>query len=224
MAAETPPLSTPDLFRSLPDTPDLLPLAAGAAVLPGFVDEASAATCLVALRGVLNDAPLRHMVTPGGHRMTVAMSNCGPWGWTSSKTGYRYSRTDPESGRPWPAIPPVLRDIAERAAARVGFDTFHPDACLINRYRPGAKLSPHQDRDERALDQPIVSLSLGLPATFQFGGPARRTRLQRTVLESGDVVVWGGPSRLAYHGVLPLAEGRHPLTGACRINLSFRQV
>ncbi len=217
-------MNTPDLFRSLPDTPTRIPLGPGAAVLPGFVDENGVTDCLAALTAVLGEAPLRHMVTPGGRRMTVAMSNCGTWGWTSSESGYRYSRHDPATGRPWPAIPPVLGDIARRAAARAGFDDFLPDACLINRYRPGAKLSPHQDRDERSLEQPIVSLSLGLPATFQFGGPDRRTRLRRTVLESGDVVVWGGPLRLAYHGVLPLAEGHHPQTGACRINLSFRRV
>ncbi|MCB1954471.1 MAG: DNA oxidative demethylase AlkB [Rhodocyclaceae bacterium] len=218
-----PPVTTADLFRSLPDSPDILPLGPGAAVLPGFVRAADIAECLAALSGVLRQAPLRHMVTPGGHRMTVAMSNCGTWGWTSDLQGYRYSRTDPVSGSPWPPIPPLLAGIAERAANRLGYDSFRPDACLINRYRPGAKLSLHQDRDEHSLDQPIVSLSLGLPARFRFGGADRRARLRQTVLESGDVVVWGGASRLAYHGVLPLEDGLHPLTGACRLNLSFRR-
>lgn len=212
-----------DLFRDQPDSPRALPLGPGAVVLPAFAREALEASLYPALLAVLAEAPLRHMQTPGGHTMTVAMSACGQLGWTSDLSGYRYTRRDPLSGRPWPAIPAPLRALASDAAARAGYPAFEPDTCLINRYGVGAKLSPHQDRDERDLAQPIVSLSIGLPAVFQFGGTERRTRLARTELESGDVVVWGGPSRLAYHGVLPLVAGQHPLTGACRYNLSFRR-
>ncbi len=214
---------TPDLFRAIDPVPAELPLGPGALLLPSFAAPPADADCLQALMQVLAQAPLRHMLTPGGRRMTVAMSNCGAWGWTSDVDRYRYRRSDPLSDQAWPPIPPPLLALARRAAARAGYPGFRPDACLINRYGAGAKLSPHQDRDERDLSQPIVSLSLGLPARFQFGGCERRTQLRRIALESGDVVVWGGPSRLAYHGVLPLAGGEHPLTGPWRYNLSFRR-
>src|SRR5438105_15071489 len=144
-------------------------------------------------------------------------------GWVSDRSGYRYQALDPESGRPWPAIPPVFLDLAQRAAATAGFADFEQDVCLINRYEPGAKLSPHQDKDERDFTAPIVSVSLGLPAVFLFGGTKRSERLRRICVESGDVAVWGGPSRLAYHGVAPLADGEHPVTGRTRLNLTFRR-
>jgi alkylated DNA repair protein (DNA oxidative demethylase) len=151
------------------------------------------------------------------------MTNCGRVGWTTDRRGYRYDPLDPDTGAPWPAMPPALRQLAERAAARAGFPGFDPDSCLINRYEPGARLTLHQDRNEKRYDAPIVSLSLGLPARFLFGGLSRNDRPCRIPLESGDVAVWGGPSRLAYHGVDPLADGNHPLTGRCRLNLTFRK-
>lgn len=176
-----------------------------------------------ALQQVIAAAPFRQMVTPGGRRMSVAMTNCGEAGWVTDSSGYRYDVLDPVSQLPWPPMPEIVRRLAERAAVQAGFMSFQPDSCLINRYEPGARLSLHQDRDERDFGQPIVSLSLGLPAIFLFGGRLRNQRMQRMRLESGDVVVWGGASRLAFHGVAPLADGRHPLTGRCRINLTFRK-
>jgi alkylated DNA repair protein (DNA oxidative demethylase) len=167
---------------------------------------------------------LRHWQTPGGYTMSVAMSNCGPLGWVSSPSGYRYAALDPVSKQPWPALPAGLLDLAQRAAAQAGYANFTPDACLINQYRPGAKLSLHQDKDEKDLRAPIVSLSLGLPAAFLFGTPSRKDRPQRWRLVHGDVVVWGGPSRLAYHGVTALADGEHALLGRRRLNLTFRCV
>lgn len=197
-------------------------LGPGAVVLGGFassVDEALAST----LEGVVELAPFRRMLTPGGRQMSVAMSNCGSLGWVSDRSGYRYSAHDPESGQTWPPMPGVFRDLAERAAARAGFVDFAPDACLINRYEPGAKLSLHQDKDERDVDAPIVSVSLGLPAVFLFGGLHRSDATRRVLLNDGDVVVWGGPTRLHYHGVLPLKPGQHRRFGGYRINLTFRK-
>jgi alkylated DNA repair protein (DNA oxidative demethylase) len=163
------------------------------------------------------------MFTPGGHQMSVAMTNCGNAGWVTDRSGYRYDGADPESGKPWPVMPPVLRELAEAAAREGGFPGFAPDACLINRYEPGAKMSLHQDKDEQDFSAPIVSVSLGLPAIFLFGGPKRDNKPQRYRLAHGDVVVWGGPSRLFFHGVAPLADGEHPLLGRKRINLTFRR-
>jgi alkylated DNA repair protein (DNA oxidative demethylase) len=176
-----------------------------------------------ALREIVTQAPFRHMVTPGGHTMSVAMTNCGQAGWVTDRKGYRYDGIDPESGRPWPEMPRVLRDLARRAAEQAGFTAFLPEACLINRYRPGAKMSLHQDKDELDLGAPIVSVSLGLPAIFMFGGLARSDKPQRYRLEHGDIAVWGGPARLAFHGVAPLANGEHPVLGRQRINLTFRK-
>jgi alkylated DNA repair protein (DNA oxidative demethylase) len=164
------------------------------------------------------------MQTPGGYTMSVATASCGALGWVSDAHGYRYAACDPLSGRPWPAMPECFLELAGRAAAEAGFADFQPEACLINQYEPGAKLSLHQDRDEKDLSAPIVSLSLGLPAVFLFGGAERSQRPQRLRLVHGDVVVWGGPARLAFHGVAPLADGDHPLLGQRRINLTFRQV
>ena len=208
-----------DLFEE--DVRDVR-LAPGAMLLAGFARRFEA-MCIQALRGVVEVAPFRHMVTPGGHRMSIAMTNCGIAGWVTDESGYRYTGHDPESGHLWPAMPEVLADLATRAAARAGFAGFVPDACLINRYEPGARLTLHQDRNERDLDAPIVSVSLGLPAVFLWGGARRADTPRRVPLWHGDVVVWGGPSRLRFHGVLPLAEGVHPLLGACRINVTFRK-
>jgi len=174
-----------------------------------------------AVAEVTAQAPFRNMVTPGGHAMSAAMSNCGV-GWVTDRRGYRYSEIDPETGARWPAIPAVIRALAEAAAGEAGF-TYQPDGCLINRYTPGAKMGLHQDLDEGDRAAPIVSVSLGLPAIFQFGGLNRTDPVERITLYHGDVVVWGGPSRLAYHGVLPLKDGMHPLTGRCRINLTIRK-
>jgi DNA oxidative demethylase len=197
-------------------------LADGAVLFRGFAD-AYSIPVFQALQQVIATAPFRQMVTPGGRRMSVAMTNCGQAGWVTDSSGYRYDVLDPVSQLPWPPMPEIIRRLAERAAVQAGFMSFRPDSCLINRYEPGARLSLHQDRDERDFGQPIVSLSLGLPAIFLFGGQLRKQRTQRMRLESGDVVVWGGASRLAFHGVAPLADGRHPLTGRCRINLTLRK-
>ncbi len=198
------------------------PLAEGAALLRGFAREADA-KLFADIRAVIAAAPLRQLTTPGGLRMSVAMTNCGALGWVSDRRGYRYDALDPECAAPWPPMPASFRALAVRAAAEAGFDDFAPDACLINRYLPGAKLSLHQDRDERDLGAPIVSVSLGLPAVFLFGGLLRADKTQRVSLRHGDVVVWGGASRLRFHGVLPLAAGEHALLGSQRINLTFRR-
>jgi alkylated DNA repair protein (DNA oxidative demethylase) len=197
-------------------------LAPGAMVLGGFARPFER-PLLAALQRVVEAAPFRHMVTPGGHRMSIAMTNCGTAGWVTDLHGYRYDRHDPESGRPWPVMPDVFEALAVGAAARAGFEGFTPDACLVNRYEPGARLSLHQDRNERDFDAPIVSVSLGLPAVFLFGGLRRGDVPRRVRLVHGDVAVWGGPARLRYHGVMPLEEGQHPLLGACRVNLTFRK-
>lgn len=194
----------------------------GAVVLRRFA-LADEAAILAALHAVTTHAPFRHMITPGGFRMSVAMTNCGDRGWVTDRKGYRYDRMDPDSGKPWPGMPAAFRKLAQEAAA-AGFAGFQPDACLINRYAPGARLSLHQDKDERDLDAPIVSVSLGIPAVFQFGGLRREDKALRIQLTHGDVAVWGGPARLRYHGVLPLKEDTHPLLGAQRINLTFRKV
>ncbi|MEK7323602.1 MAG: DNA oxidative demethylase AlkB [Pseudomonadota bacterium] len=214
---------TIDLFESSDDTmapPEIL--APGAMVLRGHAT-ADAATLLAALDGVLAQAPFRHMVTPGGFRMSVAMTNCGAYGWITDKTGYRYGRVDPDSGRDWPPTPAPLLRLAARAAAQAGYSEFVPDACLINRYVPGTRLSLHQDKDEADFTAPVVSVSLGLPAIFLFGGMRRADTTQRVTLLHGDVVVWGGAARLRYHGVLPLKAGHHALLGEQRINLTFRK-
>ncbi len=217
------PVNTHDLFDAAADPSAHAPLALepGASVLRGFALP-HAQTLRRDLDTVLAAAPLRHLVTPGGKTMSVAMSNCGPLGWVSDRSGYRYSPTDPLSGRRWPAMPECFRALALAAAAEAGYADFAPDACLVNRYAPGARLTLHQDRDERHLGQPIVSVSLGLPAVFLWGGPQRSDRTRRVPLAHGDVVVWGGPARLHFHGVQPLADGEHPFMGTCRINLTFR--
>lgn len=190
-------------------------------LLHGFASSAEVPV-LQAVEAVIAAAPLRHMQTPGGYTMSVATTSCGALGWVSDAHGYRYAAQDPRTGQPWPALPGCLLDLAQRAAAAAGYAGFAPESCLVNVYLTGAKLSLHQDKDEKDLSAPIVSVSLGLPAVFLFGTANRNDRPQRYRLEHGDVVVWGGPSRLAFHGVLPLADGVHGLLGRRRINLTFR--
>lgn len=197
-------------------------LAPGAVVLRGFAVPVDA-VLLADIQDVTEKAPLRHMVTPGGFRMSVATTNCGALGWLSDRAGYRYGERDPTSGEPWPAMPGSFLELARDAAAAAGFAAFMPDACLVNRYAPGARLTLHQDRNERDFRQPIVSVSLGIPAVFLFGGFKRRDRPARIPLQHGDVAVWGGPSRLRFHGVMPLKDAQHSSLGACRFNLTFRK-
>ncbi|QXI36307.1 DNA oxidative demethylase AlkB [Pseudomonas xantholysinigenes] len=206
-----------DLFGPQPQR-----LASHTVLLPGFA-LAELEALLDALRPVLRAAPFRHMRTPGGQQMAVALTNCGALGWVSDDHGYRYSATDPLSGQPWPALPPLLLALAERAATLAGFAGFVPDACLVNHYQPGTRLSLHQDRDEQDYGQPIVSISLGLPAVFLFGGMQRADRTRRIALNHGDVLVWGGEDRLRFHGVLPIKPGVHPRLGERRINLTLRK-
>jgi DNA oxidative demethylase len=183
---------------------------------------AEQAQLLECVRQVSAAAPFRNMVTPGGFRMSVAMTNCGQVGWVTDRTGYRYDPLDPLTGHPWPAMPAPLRAVAVRAAHTAGYARFEPDACLINRYEPGTRLSLHQDKDERDFQAPVVSISLGLPAIFLFGGVRRSDRPRRVRLASADVVVWGGSARLAFHGVAPLEDGVHPSTGRYRFNFTLR--
>jgi len=194
----------------------------GAMVLRAFA-LAEVPTLLKEIERIVDDAPFRQMLTPGGLRMSVAMSNCGTLGWISDRRGYRYATQDPDSEQRWPALPEVFLRLAAEAAQRAGYAAFVPDACLLNRYMPGTRLSLHQDRDERDYTQPIVSVSLGIPAVFLFGGIDRSDRCLRVPLVHGDVVVWGGPARLRYHGVMPLKPAVHTLLGACRINLTLRK-
>ena len=213
-----------DLFACLPNVrASREEMADGAVLLRGFVGE-SEPELIAALREIVAAAPFRRMFTPGGHQMSVAMTNCGSAGWVTDRSGYRYDAEDPESGKPWPAMPPLFRELADRAADRAGFAGFAPDVCLINRYVPGAKMSLHQDKDELDFAAPIVSVSLGLPAIFMFGGLKRSDKPRRFRLEHGDVAVWGGPSRLFFHGVAPLSEGDHPVMGPQRLNLTFRKI
>jgi len=215
-------MGTP-LFDNQP--PPALPkdiLGSGTAVLTGFALEREA-ELLSSLMQVVSKSPFRNMITPRGFRMSVAMSNCGQLGWVTDRTGYRYSEIDPETTQPWPEMPQPFRALAESAANEAGFRNFVPDACLVNRYEPGTRLSLHQDKDERDFTQPIVSVSLGLPATFLFGGLERAGKVVRIPLVHGDVVVWGGPARLRYHGISPLQDGEHPLLGRVRYNLTFRK-
>ena len=202
-------------------------IAPGAAILRGFALPAADAL-MQGVDAVIATAPLRHLVTPGGQTMSVAMSNCGPLGWTSDRRGYRYSAVGPSSNQPWPGMPDVFLALAASAASEAGFEGFTPNACLINRYEPGARMGLHQDRDEGGkagdFSAPIVSVSLGLPAVFLFGGLQRKDKTTRWPLLHGDVAVWGGPSRLAFHSVAPLKEGQHAALGARRVNLTFRWV
>jgi len=214
-------LSTENL--DLPDTrPAHERLAAGAWLLRGFALD-NVAALITEIDRIETAAAFRHLETPGGFRMSVAMTNCGSLGWVSDRRGYRYTAHDPLSGQPWLPMPSVFSALAEHAAQAAGFEVFKPDACLINRYVPGARLTLHQDKDENDFSAPIVSVSLGLPAIFLFGGNARKDKQRRIPLQHGDVVVWGGPARLFHHGVLPLKDGTHPVLGRQRVNLTFRR-
>jgi alkylated DNA repair protein (DNA oxidative demethylase) len=214
----------PDLFSaaSFREAPPKEGIAPGAVLLRGFalpfVNDV-----LAAFGDIIAQAPFRHMMTPWGAAMSVAMTNCGEAGWLTDRAGYRYDRIDPETDQPWLAMPECFRELASRAADRAGYPGFVPDACLVNRYAPGTRLTLHQDRDERDYAHPIVSVSLGLPAIFQFGGPKRRDPVRSFLVRHGDVVVWGGVSRLAYHGVAELKSGEHAILGSQRINLTFRR-
>lgn len=208
-------------FDDLPQAP--IPLAKGAVVLPRFATS-SVPVLYKALKHIVTEAPFRHLITPGGHKMSVGMTNCGAAGWVSDERGYRYAKRDPMTGKNWPVLPNCFLELAQSAALAAGFENYSTDACLINQYRVGAKLSMHQDRDEGGLEQPIVSVSLGLPATFLFGGLERSDPTKKIVLEHGDVVVWGGVSRLCYHAVNTLKDGQHPDLGPRRLNLTFRKV
>jgi alkylated DNA repair protein (DNA oxidative demethylase) len=210
-----------DLFDfSLPPATEAL--AAGAVILRSFARD-DEARLMKAMTEVIAVSPLRQMTTPGGYRMSVAMTNTGGLGWVSDERGYRYDAVDPLTQAPWPAMPALFRDLAARAALQAGFADFEPDACLVNRYEPGARLSLHRDYDERDATAPIVSVSLGVQARFLWGGLQRTDPIKRVPLLSGDVVVWGGPSRFVYHGIAPLKPGHHPLTGTNRFNLTFRK-
>ena len=196
---------------------------AGFTLLRGFCLK-EAATLLRAIDNITGHSHFRHMVVPGGHTMSVAMTNCGTLGWVSDRNGYRYDRLDPVTGKPWPPMPAAFQSLAASAAATAGFSNFAPNGCLINRYTPGARLSLHQDKNEQDFTQPIVSVSLGLPATFLLGTLTRSDTPRRIRVEHGDIAVWGGPARLIYHGITPLRNGIHPLTDCNRINLTFRKV
>lgn len=212
-----------DLFDDGPvDEPRRDDVAAGAVLMRGWAMPLET-EILAALEAVVAEAPFRRMITPGGFQMSVAMTNCGKAGWVTDRKGYRYTPNDPETGRPWPRMPSVFQRLATEAAEEAGYRSFVTDACLINRYEPGTRLSLHQDRNERDFTQPVVSVSLGLPATFQFGGPKRADPPRRITLRHGDVVVWGGATRLNYHGVLALKEGNHPTLGRMRLNLTLRK-
>ncbi|MEO7775386.1 MAG: DNA oxidative demethylase AlkB [Steroidobacteraceae bacterium] len=194
-----------------------------AAVLRGFALP-RVPELLDAMRAVEHSAPFRHMQTPGGFTMSVALTNCGSVGWTSDRCGYRYAAEDPLTGRNWPALPRVFLQLARDAALELGFADYSPDACLVNRYVPGSRLSLHQDRSERDLQAPVVSVSLGIPAIFLFGGMQRSGRCRRVQLVHGDVVVWGGVDRMRFHGVLPVKTAQHSLLGEQRVNFTFRKV
>ncbi|KTC41331.1 alpha-ketoglutarate-dependent dioxygenase [Pseudomonas sp. ABAC61] len=177
-----------------------------------------------AIGGLQQHSPFRHMITPGGFTMSVALTNCGALGWTTDRRGYRYTPIDPLNGQPWPQMPAVFAQLAREAAAAADFESFEPDACLVNRYLPGSKLSLHQDRNECDFDAPIVSVSLGVNAIFLFGGLDRTDKTAKIPLAHGDVVVWGGVDRMRYHGVMPIKDAVHPLLGNLRINFTFRMV
>lgn len=215
------PAATLPLFGEAPPARAREELAPGAWVLRGFALDV-AEQLLAEIVRIAAVAPFRHLVTPGGQRMSVAMTNCGAAGWFSDRRGYRYTEIDPETGKAWPVMPDSLARLAREAAREAGFEDYAPDVCLINRYESDTRLTLHRDHDERDRRAPIVSLSLGVPAMFLFGGLDRKDPQRRVPLVHGDVVVWGGPARMRYHGVLPIKVGEHPLTGALRFNLTFR--
>ncbi|MEX0300699.1 MAG: DNA oxidative demethylase AlkB [Kordiimonas sp.] len=207
-----------DLFEGL--RPSVEHVAEGIVLFPQHVDTVP---LLAEIDKIAKQSPFRHMQTPGGRRMSVAMTNCGRYGWTSGKSGYQYSSTDPLSGAQWPSLPASFQSLAHSAAAKAGFNDFIPDSCLINWYEPGTKLTPHQDRDEADMRWPIVSVSLGISAMFQFFGNERGGQAKNLLLQDGDVLVWGGRARLYYHGVKKLEKATDDRIGALRYNLTFRK-
>jgi DNA oxidative demethylase len=209
-----------DLFENIAE--QALHIADGAVLLRGFALH-NIAQILADLNLVLSQSPLRHMVTPGGFTMSVAMTNCGDLGWVSDRKGYQYATLDPNTGAPWQAMPVSFLQLANNAAAEAGYANFVPDACLINQYKVGARMGLHQDKDEQDFSQPIVSVSLGVPATFLFGGLKRSDKPSKMLLQHGDIIAWGGKSRLNYHGIMPLQPNNHAAFGACRFNLTFRK-
>ncbi|HEY4714567.1 MAG TPA: DNA oxidative demethylase AlkB [Aquirhabdus sp.] len=223
MPKKTDPL-TIDLFDDFADIHSRwITISEDAVILRSYATDI-AADLIKSLDAIITQAPLRQMKTPNGYTMSVQTTSCGALGWISDARGYRYEQTDPDSGQHWPPMPQSFLKLANNAAKEAGFNDFIPDSCLINSYQAGAKLSLHQDKNERDFTAPIISISLGLPAIFLFGGSVRSARPQRHRLEHGDVVVWGGVSRMAFHGIEPLVDGYHPLTGKLRINLTFRKV
>jgi alkylated DNA repair protein (DNA oxidative demethylase) len=212
----------PQQLTLLTDRSETIALGPGATVLCGFALPV-AAELIETIDSIAARAPFRHMITPGGFRMSAAMTNCGEAGWITDRRGYRYGSSDPETSELWPEMPAIFLDLAARAAASAGYKRFKPDACLMNQYAPGSRLTLHQDKNEQDFRQPIVSVSLGLPAIFLFGGLNRSDRPQRIKLEHGDVAIWGGLSRLFFHGIDTLADGEHPATGSMRYNLTFRR-
>lgn len=189
-------------------------------ILRGFADSTALAE---AIDGVVARAPLRHLITPGGFKMSVAMTSCGTYGWMSDRRGYRYDPVDPDSGRNWPAMPGSFASVATTAAKAAGYSGFEPDACLINQYAVGSQMTAHQDCNELDFSQPIVSVSLGISARFFVQGPERRGKSIPVDVKDGDVIVWGGPSRLFFHGVRPLKPDTHVRYGPFRYNLTFRR-
>lgn len=211
-----------DLLQVGDDSAWVEAICPGAVVLRQYATT-RAETLFAAVQHIAQQSPFRQMQTPGGHTMSVAITNCGALGWITDRKGYRYESVDPQTGQPWPDMPTSLQDFAHAAAATAGFPGFHSDACLINRYQPGTKMGLHQDKDEQDFSAPIVSVSLGVPATFQFGGLKRSDKPVKVPLAHGDVVVWGGEARLRFHGVMTIRQAYHPLTGHERINLTFRK-
>lgn len=207
-----------DLFAPL--RPEIEPLGHGAFLLPAFADTDLLLTEIPAL---LAASPLRHMTTPGGRQMRVAMSNTGNYGWVSDTSGYRYDATDPATGKSWPPMPPAFMSLAKQASEKAGYRGFDPDVCLINRYKVGTQLGAHIDQDESDKRWPIVSVSIGIPATFQLFGSERGGKAQNIPLHDGDVVVLGGDARLFYHGVKAIRADTDPRLGAVRFNLTFRR-
>lgn len=214
-------MTMPDLFGG-PEPGSREQLDTSAWVLRGFA-MACIPELLTELGGIEARSPFRHMVTASGLRLAVAVTSCGELGWTSDRHGYCYRADDPLSGKPWPTMPPRFAELAEAAARDAGFAGFKPDACLINRYRPGDRLSLHQDRNERDFSAPIVTVSLGMSAVFLWGGKARSDRAVRVQVHHGDVMVWGGVDRLRFHGVMPVVGSAHEVLGRQRISLTFRK-
>jgi len=208
-----------NLFSQLAAEPTHEEIFPGATLMRGLA-QAQDGEFLEAMQGVLSAAPLHHATTPTGLPMGVMVSDCG----TPEAFRRRWDPANPAVRQMWPPMPRALLDFSLRCAVRAGFPLFRPDTCHVNRYQAGTKLGLHQDRHECDMSQPIVSVSFGLECVFLLGGLERTDSPKRILLEHGDVIVWGGPSRMRFHGVQPLKPGHHPLTGPYRYNLTFRKV